>query len=249
MKKELFVFLVFVGIVFAGCSPTLEQSGESVSSDTPSMNVSGSGSGDVSSDTSDTARLEENNFSLEDGGPCSSGWYCPSERHKAYRFDNCTNRNLERCDYGCLEGGCKKRPYSNVTCTSGFKCKNADTKAFQLESCSWESAVACEYGCEAGKCLPKPNGTSSGTTPEPEEASVVYTTLKPGEEQQLAGNHTIRIYLLEEGRVKIKVDGLRSDWLEEGMNAPFSTGVTVIIGEILFQSYEGGVKQVGYVVK
>ncbi|MBI2146612.1 hypothetical protein HYU22_04690, partial [Candidatus Woesearchaeota archaeon] len=60
--------------------------------------------------------------------------------------------------------------------------------------------------------------------------------------------HSISIYAIEPARVRIVVDDLRSDWATEGSTITFSNGVTLVIKEILFQSFSEGQRKVVYTV-
>lgn len=174
-------------------------------------------------------------------GVCAVAWKCISSSFRAYQLENCSFAQRKECPHGCEEGVCTALVKTGQNCASGFKCKSSYSKAFQTESCTWISETKCEFGCAYGECSVKPNETAG------ESASVpsVYT-LKANEEQTV-GNHTVRIYILEEGRVRLQIDDKRSDWLQSGQK--FTVGdVTITIRDILFQPYGGGTQAVEYVV-
>lgn len=161
----------------------------------------------------------------------------------------------KECPLGCVEGACK----AGNTCTPGFRCKDPSTKAYQTETCRWNNEKECEWGCEDGKCnLPPGNGTINQTA-EPEQVEVKEEAAPPkdllkinaDETQTLefsGVDHQLRIYLIEDGRVRLEIDQQKSDWLGEGSNFTHSSGVRIIVESIFFQSYPGGMKAVEYTV-
>lgn len=194
--------------------------------------------------------LEEINQSeeLDVSGACVPRWDCISSSHKAYLLENCTWTKSEKCERGCTEGECRRLS----ACIPGFKCYGNSARGFQTELCAWIGKEECPYGCKDNECLPKPNGTVVVQPDEPEPVLEPVLILDQGKTETVEVNgleHELKIYALEEGKVKIQLDDFRSDWLAEGEEFLFANGLTVSVKTILFQSYEGGVKAVEYRLK
>ncbi len=190
-------------------------------------------------------------------GPCQAGWVCLSSSSKIYRLDNCSFAQRVDCKFGCLNDECKKPEL----CTPGFKCAGEHYTGYQLEDCSFISKTKCEWGCENAECLPQPNETttasasttSSSTTAETASPPPKATSLKAGETGtfKLGGiEHTIKIYNLEGTRVRLEVDGQRSDWVDEGKKVTFASGLTIKVAEILYRGTSSSLpSEIGYVVE
>lgn len=196
-------------------------------------------------------------------GGCTPHWECIDENYKAYQTGNCSWTEATKCERGCVNSSC--RPAE--VCTVGFKCIDENRKGYQKEDCSFVNKVTCEGGCDNGKCLEKNESTVNQTNTSTssssstgysaiaenadenvtEESSSTYT-LVLGEEQQFevsGTQHTISIYNLEAGRVIIKVDGEKSDWIEEGGSFAYGNiGASIRIDIIFFQTY--GTKSIDY---
>ncbi len=206
----------------------------------------------------ETGSLETGNSPAAENlpaGACSGQWLCISSMTKAYRYDNCSIGQRSGCTLGCVNGTCKEAS----TCVSGFKCRNQLTAGYQTEGCSWIKETRCDWKCEQAECIPKP----ANATNETEEETISTTTvpaapppppwyyLKVGEVHIVTVSdteHNMSIFMIEEGQVRLKVDAQVSEWITEGQNYNFRDGVIIVVKEILFQSYSGGKRQVGYVV-
>ena len=186
----------------------------------------------------------ENVFIVLPTSGCVKEWKCISSGVKAYQYENCSYGERKTCANGCENNTCK----ATEVCTPGFKCHGNYYKGYQLESCDWISQEKCEYGCANATCKPEPNVTqetapTSAATPAP----VSYPLLKIGETATIGINSTLKIYIIEEGQVRLLLDERKTDWLTEGANVSFRDGTMIVIKEILFQSYSGGSRAISYV--
>ena len=179
-------------------------------------------------------------------GDCPGKFICISSIVSAYQDTNCKITNRTTCKTECgTEGICKEKEIK--ICTPGFKCRSQQERGFQREDCAWDKKEKCEFGCNTvtNKCA----NQSSAVIPAPNITAVPKTAdpiITFGETVEIsAGN--LSIYLLEPGRVQLKLNSKRSDWIEEGQNYTFPDA-TISIKEILFQAYDGGKKQVVYTV-
>ncbi len=217
--------------LIAGCASTLEETEEnSLDNATLEPEIS------VENDSLET------DSSLTSG--CQEGWTCLSSSKKVYRYENCSFGERRDCKFGCSNNTCN--PAS--VCTVGFKCQGDYYRGYQQESCDWINKENCEYGCVNATCKPKPNVTQEETASESAPSSVSYPMLKVGETASIGTNSTLRIYLIEEGQVRLQLDDWKTDWIIEGGNVSFRDGTMIIIKEILFQSYSNGVRAVSYKV-
>ncbi len=200
-------------------------------------------------------------------GLCQPHWECADDDYRRHQLENCTWLKPEKCERGCFDGTCRAAP----TCAVGFKCIDEKRRAYQKEDCSYLNKIPCEWGCEEGKCKEKPaNATAANETaayvPVPtapttsyaveneegqveEEDKIIYS-LKLGEQQEIeisGTKHNVSIYNLEAGRVILKVDGIKSEWIEQDGNFTYGNiGATFHVQAVLFQTY--GTKAVDFTV-
>lgn len=207
--------------------------------------------GNAVNETVNNSELEEQNRVNAQIGLCTAAWTCLSSSQKMYRYENCSFGQRQDCRFGCTNGSCRTPP----TCTVGFKCHGQHVKGYQLEDCSWISETKCDYGCENAQCR---NASSSGAEIQNETAASTppppqnFNTISVGETLiiDIGGTeHPVSIYTMESGQAKIIVDGQRSDWLEEGDSFGYVSGVTITVKSILFQSFEGGTREVEFVLE
>lgn len=198
----------------------------------------------VSSDTSET---------LNEASPasCVPGWKCISSKTKMFQEENCSLSKKQECKYGCKNDSCNPPP----TCTTGIVCAGDYARGFRLESCDFQWKEKCEFGCQEGKCLaaPLPENKTTEAVAEKEEEAVkpAFSSLSLGEIVSIDASgslHNLSIYTMTMDQVMIMIDGKKSDWLEEG-GSYSRNGVTVIVEEILFQSYQNGKKMISYTLK
>ncbi|MBI2151342.1 hypothetical protein HYU21_01295 [Candidatus Woesearchaeota archaeon] len=215
-----------------------------------------------SESTRENTTLEDNsinpNINAKTASPstdCTVGWSCIDFRHRANRLENCTVTKVETCPVVCDNGRCLSRARSNITCTPGFKCKGEFLKGYQMEGCDWTSETKCEYGCANNTCQPKPNITESTTsttgssTSQPAEPVIPTYTISQGQSVSIDVQGTeaiLRVYNLEDGRVRLMLDNFKTDWLSEGQSNTFPQGLKINVKEIYFQSYQGGKREVRY---
>jgi hypothetical protein len=173
---------------------------------------------------------------------CTTTWKCISSSTKAYQLANCSFGDRVECPLGCINSSCKKAD----PCEVGFKCKNELEKGYQLEDCSWTSRTRCDYGCEKAECLPKSNASVVEPIVQPvTEIVAPPNQLRVGEVKNLTSG-SLKIYLLEEGQVKLLLDTRRSGWLTEGDSYNFSSDISITVTSILFQPYAGGLNAIEY---
>lgn len=187
-----------------------------------------------------------------------AGWKCLGKWEKAYRYQNGSWSGRIECPLGCENGECRK----GKTCASGFKCIDESKRGYQTEACLWIKTSVCEGSCEKGECkliIPKNETNNNRTnttlvkeTPKTEtKPKENLETLELNEEKIIGANgatYILRIYLLEPERVKLMVDGTKSDWLKEGGNFTYGS-FTISLKEILFQSFAGGKRMISYITK
>ncbi|MDP3989877.1 MAG: hypothetical protein Q8Q01_01595 [archaeon] len=231
VKKFIIVTLIVLTIILIGCKP-----------------------GETSSDSLDNASIiggsdvETTNENLPEG-QCLPQWKCVSSTYKAFQSEDCSFGEKTECKLGCEDGKC----HLPATCERKFACKNTRDKGLQVEDCSWVGVIQCEWGCSENACNPEPepSNVTTSTVNETEEVipkATVYS-VKQGESISLSAGgteHNISIYIIETGKARLNVDQYKTEWLEEGGNATFSTGITIYIKEILFQPYDGGQRSVGF---
>ena len=186
-------------------------------------------------------------------------WKCVSSRFKAYQSADCNFTQKTECRLGCEDGACRLAPI----CERKFKCKTKNVKALQTENCLWVGEVKCKAGCVEGKCNPESeiNGAENLTEEIDEVADDEIVEEKvatePAEEIfrlnfaeeatiKLNGvDYVIQVYNIESGRVKLKVNGVASNWIYEGDNVMMAEGnVLIVVKEVLFQAYFGGKQEV-----
>lgn len=244
VKKFILIVLIVLTIIVIGCKPG-EISGNILDQvDNESMNDQSNAEGsDIENGTAATKTLPE--------GQCLPQWKCVSSSFKSFQSENCSFGEKIECKLGCEDGKCRPAP----TCDRKFACKNSRDKGLQIEDCSWVGEVRCEWGCSNATCNLEPPQSNITVVEETEEVIVPKATVysvKQGEEISVSArgtNHNISIYIIETGRAKLKVDSFKSDWLMDGGNATFSSGITIFIKEILFQAYESGQRSVGFTVE
>ncbi len=240
------VLLIVLFLLVLSCTPETADQQEELGGDVP-INSTPTLNQIVGSSES-----EEPNALDAQPGSCTAAWTCLSSSQKMYRYENCSFGQRQSCKFGCTNGTCRVPP----TCTVGFKCHGQHVKGYQLEDCSWISETKCDYGCENAQCR---NASSSGaeiqnetTASPPPPPRQNFNTISVGETLTLevgGTEHPVTLYTIESGRTKITVDGQRSDWLEEGGTFTYSSGVTITIQSILFQSFEGGIREVEFVLE
>jgi len=196
-----------------------------------------------------TEGTESGQVTTEESG-CSAGWKCIDKKIKAYRLDNCSFVDRKECPLGCFNDTCRK----SEVCAAGFKCKSEYYRAYQSESCAWLEKTRCDYGCLDGKCKNSTSSTSTNntetaqTTTTPTIVIETYETLKMGEPKTYSASgidHNISIYNIDASQVQISIDGKKSEWLTDNSNYT-NSGITVYIGDIYFQSYAGGRREITY---
>ena len=240
VKKFILIILVVLTVVIFGCN----QGEPSVEINDATINESETGESNIDGNQSETGDLVD--------GQCVPRWICVSSRFKSFQSKDCSLAEKVECKLGCQEGNCRSAP----TCERKFACKNSRDKGLQIEDCSWVGVIECEWGCSNATCNlePEKSNITKIAVEETEETipkATVYS-VKQGEEISVSAggtNHNISIYIIEAGRAKLKVDSFKSDWLMDGGNATFSSGITVFIREILFQAYEAGQRSVGFTVE
>jgi hypothetical protein len=184
-----------------------------------------------------------------EAGACVPSWKCISSSHKAYQEENCTFGKKEECPAGCDNGTCKPE-----TCTKGYKCQDDDNRGYQLQDCSWEWTRPCDFGCEAGLCVKEEIVEINETEELAIEAiplSEIFNTsltLEVNDEFVIKDNgniYTVALALIESGQIRLKINDDYSDWLAEEDNF-FYRSINITINEILFQPYDGGLKQMSF---
>ena len=182
---------------------------------------------------------------------CTAHWKCLSSSTKIYLLANCSFGQRQVCKFGCTNDTCSPAP----VCSPGFGCSGQYYKGYQLEDCTFTSLTRCEYGCENAECKVEPNETTSTPPPSVVENSPprpVMRTLQMGQVDEVSVGgvkHNVSLYFLTVSQAKIQVDTLRSSWLKPGDTASFANGMTIVLGDILFQSFPGGKQEVEYRVE
>ncbi len=211
-----------------------------------------------------TSVSSPSDIAVQNPSSCQSQWRCISASTLAHQEGNCTFKNKQTCTLGCNfeNNSCK-----TVECKEGYGCRTPSTKAYQDKFCSWMLEEKCEFGCWKGACL---NATEAqvlnatdNTTKMGKPAPPVYDPyagvqwINVGESVAFTTNgvnntelnHILSILAIEDGRAIMKVDTVHSDWVKEGDTAKFFGGtVSIDIREIQFQSFEWGVRKVGYIL-
>lgn len=186
-------------------------------------------------------------------GSCAPQWKCTSSTTRRFQESNCTFKAQDKCPIGC---DFETNNCTTVQCDEGYFCENPNTRAFRDTYCAWMLQEPCAFGCKNGACLneteagiaAETNTTVAAAAPPDPYAGVEW--LNTNEQVEVAvGNMTylFSVRILEADRTKIKFGDATSDWLKEGDAVLFVGGqVTITLVEINFQSYEGGLKRIGY---
>jgi len=248
MKKRLILVCILLLIILFTLSCTVEES---------AMNES-------QEDLEAEERTGESDLVVEEEqqteGMCTPNWICISRDFKMYQDENCVTSQKKKCTLGCINGTCK----AAKICASGFKCRDDFTRGFQNEGCQWTDDVKCDWGCDNNKCLPMPeNATLVNETVDVEnvtveeevveEEAVIESifTVSIGEEKTINVNsveYSISVYNIEADQARLNVNDRRSGWLKENQNFTYGSELIIYIKEILFQSFPGGKKTVGYTI-
>jgi len=185
---------------------------------------------------------------------CTPGWKCLGKWNKAYQDKNCSWSQKIECPLGCQNGECQ----AGQTCDSGFRCINENKMGFQTEGCTWINIKNCLGGCENGACLPDPiqNETTAEEPAEPVEPItpplIEYEILNFGEKKIYQINsqeYTITLYNLESDRAKFRINEWKTEWMVENATINYQGEFIIHLQEILFQPYDGGVKQVSFTIE
>ncbi len=190
----------------------------------------------------------EGNLSLQD--VCEEQWRCLGDEIKAFQFANCSFGQRLDCPRGCINDSCR----AAEVCEVGFKCVDENRKGYQLESCSWISKSVCEFGCREGECQDMPENVTEELETEEEiseenlASSPATTSLTLGETHTITINeneYNLSIYTMDIDAVRIQLNSEKSDWINSGGNYTYQQDV-LFIDEVLFQPYEGGLREIGY---
>lgn len=216
---------------------------------------------DSNNSTLDLKNIENE---TKDSPICIEQWKCLSDETKIFQLANCSFTQKLDCPLGCENNTCRV----GEVCESGFKCIDEERYGLQLSSCKWESTTTCEFGCENAKCKEENNETINTSQTiedddddyeEEEEEEVTVqettttslTTLKMGEIHAVTVNenpYNISIYMMDAGKVILTLNNERTDWIMEDINYTYQQD-TFIIEEILFQPFDGGIREIGYRVE
>ncbi len=256
MRAVSFLFIFFLFIVVIGCTvatPVVEDKSNL------SLSENQTSSGENATTASDNNSLGSN---LNIPTSCQEQWRCISTSVLAHQEGNCTFKSKQTCPLGCNfeNNSCK-----TLECKEGYGCRTPSTKAYQDKYCSWMLEEKCEFGCWKGACLNSTEAqalnTTDNATKMAKPAPPVYDPyagvqwINVGDSVQFSTvgknntelNHTLNILAIEDGRTILKVDTFHSDWVKEGDTAKFLGGtISIDVAEIQFQSFEGGVRKVGY---
>lgn len=187
---------------------------------------------------------------------CEQGWQCLDDDYKGYFLANCTLKESIKCETSCEEGECK----IIKACTAGWKCIDENRKGYQEESCNYVNKEDCDWKCEEGECIVKPENYSEPEIDIPStsyiEENLEEEDIEPelneinyGESSLIDLNGTqaeLSIYFMDVGRVKLEIDGIKSDWLMEGETFGFQ-GSEINVDYIIFQP-ERGRQIIGYTI-
>jgi hypothetical protein len=233
MKKVLIVLIILFSLLLTGCHLTFFEG--HLTESVPKEEV-------ILEEVNET--VEVLNITVE--GECAPQWGCLSSSLKAYQLENCSWTDRKECTLGCFNGTCRIAD----TCETGFKCRGEYTKAYQTETCGWTSETKCEFGCEDAKCK------NETIVKEEEEEVVVPST--PANELHLntvkvvsvgGSEHNLSLYILEESRTKVELDGQRSDWILIDGNFTFAGDINIKVTDISYQPYAGGIKAITYTIE
>jgi hypothetical protein len=178
---------------------------------------------------------------------CVADWICLDDDNRGYQLGNCSIQETKACVLGCVNGTCRV----GKICEAGFKCTSETRKAYQSEGCVWTAKSNCDWKCEDGKCVEKPENYTESVPVETVKVETGLVRLAIGQKSGAVvedANYTIELYNIEPGRVQLKINGDRSDWIFEGNNYTYST-LILEIKEVLFQNFANGLKEVAYEVK
>jgi len=90
---------------------------------------------------------------------CNEGWKCINKFERAYRNDDCSFGEVERCNSGCVNDTC-----ANL-CTPGtFSCRNDILRKCDEDGSDWRYYSACDYGCENNTCIGSTNSSQTQNT-------------------------------------------------------------------------------------
>ncbi|MBI4151690.1 hypothetical protein HY496_01860 [Candidatus Woesearchaeota archaeon] len=238
--SSLLTFSLFVVVLLlTSCNPSPEAVPENVT--------------DAVAETSEDSTSEVGESLEIEATACIPQWKCVSSKIRRFQESNCTFKARDDCTVSCdfATGKCQ-----TVQCDEGYLCENPNTRAFRDKFCTWMLREKCEFGCEKGVCRNQSQAENAAAESVAESSAPVvdpYAGVKwldAGASIDVAvGNTTypLSIRILEAGRAKMRLGDVTSDWLSDGGTASFLGGkVTFTVVEINFQSYDGGLKQVGY---
>ncbi|MBU0470247.1 MAG: hypothetical protein KKA62_05800 [Nanoarchaeota archaeon] len=197
---------------------------------------------------------EGNDLSLEEQAEavetCLEGWICIDNNSRNYLLTDCTINQSENCPAGCENSICK--PVK--TCTAGWKCLNEKKRSYLLESCFYENTTECDWKCEQGSCIPEPEALPEEIQKElviiENKVKNVSKDMNYGELHTLTIDgykYNLSIYFIDVGRVKLKIDDVKSDWLMESSTIDYNE-ITITVDYIILQPYAGGKQMIGYTV-
>ncbi len=198
-------------------------------------------------DDSDTVTTTNATVSTKDelhNNTCVAEWICLSAKTKIYREGNCSFTLRQDCKFGCKNNTCGVAP----VCTSGWNCDGNFYRGYRLESCEFEKKEKCEFGCDSGECLKEVVKNTTVVAEPVVEQKVVSSTMLNLGEIIVVKNHNVSIYAIDSEQVMLNVDGKKSKFLKQG--EIFTRGdLSIVVEEILFQSYNNGKKMISYSVK
>jgi len=223
MKNIFLLFLLLISLILVGCN-------DKEATLTDSSGINGTIEVDVNTNSES----------------CLARWDCVNSKEKAYLNENCAWTNQTTCELGCREGDCERPP----TCEEGWACLNDELRGYRNPDCSWSNKYACDYGCADTLCRLEPVNETVDTPQENEppatSTSSPFFTLEQGQtNQHLVGeeNYNVTLYFITEGKIKLDVNGDKSDWLVEDDNYQYQN-LNLTINSILYSQYS--LQQVEY---
>lgn len=175
---------------------------------------------------------------------CVAEWICLSAKTKIYRETNCSFTLRQDCKFGCKNNTCGVVP----VCTSGWNCDGNYYRGYRQENCEFVKKEKCEFGCKDAVCLNESVKEKTVAAEVVAEQKVVSSTILNLGEMIVVKNHNVTLYTLDDEQVMLSVDGKKSKWLKQGDT--FTRGdLSIVVEEILFQSYNNGKKMISYSVK
>ncbi|PIN73200.1 hypothetical protein COV20_03135 [Candidatus Woesearchaeota archaeon CG10_big_fil_rev_8_21_14_0_10_45_16] len=189
---------------------------------------------------------------------CVDEWKCLDDSTQGHVLADCSVSETKICENGCEDNRC----VIPEGCEPGWKCIDESRKAYQEASCRYINKQTCDWKCEDSQCVEKPANYTEPVeeqpptsyaeeNQEPEEAETSnIAEINQGETQVLnvgGKQYNLTLYFITETEVKLDVDGVRSDWLMDGDDFVYQD-IRITVRYILFQSYPGGKKIVGYSV-